>query len=749
MKDELTLKSLWAVLRRRRRVVYWSLAIWVVLGALVCLIMTPKYRAIGEIEVAKQSSDGLGLQSLMPTTDNISDAMDANITLETQANILQSDSLALHVIEKLNLEQTRDFRPHFNPIAWVMGLISLQGPKDPAGASLEDSPHRRTRAIDIFQHHLKVSSVAGTRLIEIKYLSSSRQDAAAVINELTHELLDYSFNARTSATAVGSHWLSGQLDEVKRQAEKLEARVVELQRQSGMYSLGVTDANGVEAPPYSATLNRLQLTTDALGQATSNRILKGAIAQMVETGDPEVISGLAGASMATNSAATNNSFNLIQSLRSQQAALQVQIAADESKYGSANPKLSDDRMALASISSAITQEISRIRDRARSDYRASQVAEKDLQANYEKQRAAADKLNDKAIEYSIAKQEATESRNLYDTLFRHLKEAGVMEGLRSSNITIVDPGRIPDKPDRPNVPIYMAVAVFAGLLFGAMGALFFEVNDDRLQLVDHLERDLSLPTLGVVLPLTLHSREKHPLLTLQSWGKRTLLLRSGDTQPIPVLEDPLSPFAEALRGVRTAVLSQSAKMPRTILITSPSEGEGKTTVAMNLGAVISQNGSRVLLVEADMRRPGVSELLGSDEKAGLSDLLRGSTERLQRTPFAELPLLDVLPSGPVPLFPSELLGSSRLRALVEQWSNEYDFILFDSPPTLVVTDATILSKVVDSTLLIARYSQTTHTNLQRAYKMLHGHTAGHVSVLVNGVDSTAAPWVYEYSRYTQ
>ncbi len=131
MKDQLTLQSLWVVLRRRRRVVYWSLAVWVVAGALVCIIMTPRYRAIGEIEVAKQSSDGLGLQSMMPTTDTPSDAMDANITLETQANILQSDSLALGVIEKLNLEQTRDFRPYFNPVGWVMGLISPKGPKDP------------------------------------------------------------------------------------------------------------------------------------------------------------------------------------------------------------------------------------------------------------------------------------------------------------------------------------------------------------------------------------------------------------------------------------------------------------------------------------------------------------------------------------------------------------------------------------------------------------------------------------------
>ncbi|MGC2403480.1 MAG: polysaccharide biosynthesis tyrosine autokinase [Acidobacteriaceae bacterium] len=735
MKDQLTLQSLWAILHRRRRVVYWSLAVWVILGALVCIIMTPRYRTIGVIEVAKQSSDGLGLQSMMPTTEAPSDAIDTNITLQTQVNILQSDSLALGVIEKLNLEQTYDFRPYFNPIAWLIGLISLEGPKDPQGASLENSPHRRARAIDIFQRRLKVESVAGTRLIEIKYLSSSRKDAADVVNELIRELLDYSFNARTSVTAEGSHWLEGQLDQVKGQAEQLQAKVVDLQRQSGMYSLGVTDANGLEAPPYSATLNRLQQTTEALAQATSNRILKGAIAQMVETGDPEMISGLAGASMSSGGAPTNNSFNLIQSLRSQQAALQVQIAADQSKYGSANPKLSDDRMALASITSAINQEVRRIRDRARNDYHTAQVAENDLKAVYEEQRAAADKLNDKAIEYSIAKQEATESRNLYDTLFRHLKEAGVMERLRSSNITVVDPGRIPDKPARPNVPIYMGAAVFAGLLFGSMGALFFETTDDRLQIVDHLERDLSIPALGVILPLTLRSREKRPLL-----------LRSSDS-PLALLEGPRSPFAEALRGVRTAVLFQHGKTPRTILITSPSESEGKTTVALNLGAVMSQNGARVLLVEADMRRPRFSEYLGTDGEAGLSDLLQGSTERFQRAPFKDLPSLDVLPSGLVPQFPSELLGSPRMRELVEEWSDAYDVVLFDSPPTLVVTDATVLSKVVDSTLLIARYSQTTRPNLQRAYKMLHGHTAGHVSVLVNGADPSSAPWVYEYSRY--
>ena len=266
-----------------------------------------------------------------------------------------------------------------------------------------------------------------------------------------------------------------------------------------------------------------------------------------------------------------------------------------------------------------------------------------------------------------------------------------MEGLRSSNITIVDPGRIPDKPARPNVPIYMAAAVFAGLLFGSIVLCSLKRRMIVCKLLITLSVICRYLRSGSILPLTLHSREK-----------RRLLQRSSDTQPVALLEDPRSPFAEALRGARTAVLSQYEKAPRTILITSPSEGEGKTTVAINLGAVISQNGSRVLLVEADMRRPGLSEHLGVDGETGLSDLLRGSRQRLQWTPFTDLPRLDVLSSGPVPLFPSELLGSSRMRDLVEEWSDEYDFILFDSPPTLVVTDATVLSKLVDSTLLIAR-----------------------------------------------
>ena len=297
-------------------------------------------------------------------------------------------------------------------------------------------------------------------MIEISYFNSSPEIAAAVINQLTKGLVDYTFQTRYNATNQASQWLAGQMDDLKKQAENLQAKVVQLQREAGVYSLGTADPTGKELA-YSATLDRLQQATEALTQATSDRILKGGIYEMVRSGDPEMISGLAGTSFSGASQGVNNSFNLLQTLRGQQAAIETQLAADSSKYGSANPKLQDERASLASVTAAVKQEIKRIGERAENDYRAAQITEKAC-GRYRKQRAAADQLNNKAVEYSIAKQEADESRELYETLYQHLKEAGVIEGLRSSNVTVVDPGRSPPSRQAQRSAL-SGVSLFGGL----------------------------------------------------------------------------------------------------------------------------------------------------------------------------------------------------------------------------------------------------------------------------------------------
>jgi capsular exopolysaccharide synthesis family protein len=711
------------------------------LGVAVCFFLKPRYKAKGEIEIQKSATDGLGLQNLTnPLQSEQSDALDASITLQTQSTILQSSSLALKVIDDLNLEKTADYKPAFSPVGWVLGLLTPSGaPADPRNAKLEDSPHRRDHALSVFRKRLKVAPQSGTRLIDLQYTSSDPKIAAAVVNDVAKSLVDFTLSSRFAATSQVSNWLSGQLGEIKKDAESEQGKVEQLQRESGVYSLGISDAQGKEIA-YSATLDRLQQATQELGSATSNRIMKGALYKTVENGDPELISGLAGSSLAANSPAVSNSFLLIQNLRTQQATLATQIAADRSKYGSANPKLADDTATLDSISAQIASEVKRIGQRAENDFKAAQAVEEKTRAVYEQERKTADTQNDKAIALLIARQEANDSRTLYQTLYSHLKEAGVIEGLRSSNVSVVDAGRIPSKPS-PDVPICLALSLICGCFVGVSGALIADATSDRIETLDTIERTLNTP-IRAILP------------TMQAPPKASRsLTASTDSSRVAVLRGPNTAYVEALRGLRTSLLqSGNGLPPKTILITSASEKEGKSTLSLNLAALLVLNGSRVLLIDGDMRSAGLSGYMGFERQTGtsqtrgLSDALSNTDEPNVLTPFNQMPNLSVIPAGSTPTYPAELLGSERMRTLVKQWSTHYDYVLVDSPPVLAVADALILSRMADTTLLVARHGRSTHKSLERAYKTLHGAKNRNIAVVVNCMDRNSV-FFNEYNGY--
>jgi capsular exopolysaccharide synthesis family protein len=753
LQNDLTIQALLAILRRRWVLITRTIAICFTLAALFCIFTSRRYSATGEIQVQKSSADGLGLESMMSSAGgDATDALDANITLQTQANILQSDTLALKVIEDLDLEHTKDFKPRFNPIGWALGLLTPAGPKDPANVPLEQAPLRRLHMLKAFAGNLTVKPVAGTRLIDVTYLSTDPKLAAAVVNHLTQGLVDYTFQTRYDATTQAASWLSAQLDDLKKQAETLQARVVTLQKDSGVYSLG-SDSTGKELA-YSATLDRLQQSTVSLTAATSNRILKGGLYEITRKGDPELISGLAGSSMAGSSPGINNSLALIQSLRQQQATLEAQIASDNSRMGSANPKLGDERASLASIDGQIQAEVSRIGRRAENDYRSAVSVEANLQKVYEQQRAAANKLNDKAIEFMIAKQEAEDSRTLYETLNTHLKEAGVLEGLHSSNITVVDPGRVPAKPVKPNVPLYLSLSLVCGAFLGSIGALFRDATDDRIQSMEMVEAALATPILAI-LPLVNAGAARNVASYLPSRSGTKQLSAGADelaaARRLPAIDGPHTAFVESLRSLRTSILlSRSGAPPKVILITSATEDEGKSTVSMNLAAVFAQSNSRVLLVEADMRHPGLTRRFGYERVGGtgLSSMLSGVD--YQNIPtieaFSELPRLRVLPAGPMPPYPAELLGSDRMHELVEGWRGMYDVVIVDSPPLLAVADSQILARESDLTILVARHGLSTRKSLERAYRKLVADEEK-VSVVLNGVSRDSVSYG-EYYGYT-
>ena len=215
---------------------------------------------MGEIELQKDSTSSLGI----PTegADTPSDALEVNMIIQTQAKILQSDSLALSVIEDLHLEQTQDFKQKWSPIGWVLGLLAPAGQPDPKGASLENSPHRRIRVLKKFHKELNVKPVAGTRLIDVEYLSPDPQLAAAVVNHLLQGLIEKGYQARFNATMQATSWLSSQLGDLRTKTQELQAKVVKLQQESGVFALGETDKDGKDQV-YSPTLEKLQMATQA------------------------------------------------------------------------------------------------------------------------------------------------------------------------------------------------------------------------------------------------------------------------------------------------------------------------------------------------------------------------------------------------------------------------------------------------------------------------------------------------------
>ena len=731
-ENELALSDLFRIFRKRRSVVYGTVLVFGVLCAIYCAISTRRYEATGTVQVQKDSSDGLGLDSLMSDAGGASDSLDANMNIATQASILQSDTLALRTIKNLNLETTRDFQSHWNPVAWALGLVSPKGAPDKQGVTIDEAPMRRRHALKVFAGNLTVNPLAGTRLIEIDYLSSDPKLSSAVVNELTKALVDYNFQTRYEATTQASAWLTGQLTELRKQSEELQAKVVNLERESGVYSLGTVDAQGREQA-YSGVLDQLQQYTTALSVAQQNRILKGAIAQAAESGNAEQLSGLSGNTIAGGTS-MNNTFALVQSLRQQETTEQAALKEAEAKYGSAYPKLAEMRANLAGIQRSIHDEVERIKERAKSDYAVAAQAEGKTRTQYDQAKQEANRLNDKAIEYMIVRQEAEDSRLLYEDLLKRLKEAGVLEGLKSSNITVVDPGRVPAVPKKPNVPVLMLVALAGGFFVGFMVALVVETLDNKITSIQEVEELTGQPILGAT-PVI----EEVPRQTA-----------AGGKSLLAALDDPQSTFAEALRSIRTAILlTGGGEHSRVILVTSSLPGEGKTTISTNLAVVLAQSNRKVLLVDLDMRRGTMSRKMGLPRTAGLSELLSGQRKEPTLTAVKGFECLDVLQSGTPPPNPSELLDS-KIKEWVSIWRETYDYIVLDGPPLLPVTDAQIVHPIADITVLLTRSGLTERAQLQRSFRLLKSGSDHFVGVMVNGLRPQDENYYgyYGYRKYS-
>jgi capsular exopolysaccharide synthesis family protein len=356
-------------------------------------------------------------------------------------------------------------------------------------------------------------------------------------------------------------------------------------------------------------------------------------------------------------------------------------------------------------------------------------------------------MSERMVQYSILKREAETNKALYDGLLTKLKEAGISAGLRSSNIRIVDPAMVPTYPARPAKTRNIALSFLVGLVGGIGLALLREYMDNTVKSPDDIETLAHLPSLAVV-PTFTESNGDRPRVKLLK-GAST----NGHEKRIELVAQhlPKSQMSEAFRALRTALLlSQADHPPQVILVTSALPREGKTTAAANLAVTLAQLGDRTLLIDADLRKPGVGRLLnlGSGKYAGLSSYLAGvSSLDLVTIQHPAIPNLSAIPTGPLPPNPADLLSSHKLTDAIAELRTKFKFIVIDSPPIMAATDAVILSVKADGVLLVVRSGETPKEAFTRTRDLLLSVKCHILGVVLNAVDSTAPDYYYSYRYY--
>jgi len=720
--SDLDMFSIVRMLLRRRFWIYLCTSALLVLTALACILMTPRYRAVSKLQILKQDMGLAFGDTLSPGGGGFSDVVDFNLSQETQVSVLKSDTLALQVIKELNLADTKEFR--YDP------LIKSAEVRREMAAPLDQAPLKLAATLRKFKANLKVDSVSGTRLITVSYTDPNPEMSAKIVNQLVADFVEHNFQVRYDATSKATEWLRRQLVGLKSQVEQAQEHAVELQKAAGMFG---PDEH------HNIIVTKLEQLNNQLTTAQGNRVVKAAIYNLARNGNPEAMAGLLGTS-GPNAPESTYSLSLLSTLRQQEADLNSQYADASAKYGPAYPRVIQLRERLASLHSSIQAELNKVVDRARSEYQLAASQEAAAQKAFVEQKAIASDMNNKAIDYTIAKHEAESSRVLYDNLLKKLQEAGVLAGLRSSDLNVVDPATVPDRPAVPNVPLYLAFGTLAGMTLGVVCAVVAETLDRTVRDPLEIESITNIPVLGII-----------PHAKLQRTGRQDKLKAPignrlngavGGNHPRP-LSAPDSTVAEAFRSLRTSLLlSPRGRQAKIFMITSSMAQEGKTFSALNLATVFAQMGGKVLLVDADLRRASLSRALKQRSGVGLSQLLLGIADRAAYRQLPEIPGLTFLSAGAMastkPLFcpprPSELLGCPRMAELMRSWRYEFSYVLIDTPPVLPVTDAVVLSPNVDAVIVVARFAATNRQSVIRTMRVLRDAQAKCLGVVVNAMD---------------
>ncbi len=689
---------------------------WLILSFMLAVVtivtistfrMQPVYNATARIAIDRENANILPF----PGADSYDYMMDLENYIETQSKILTSETLALQTIRNTGLSA----RPEFS---------SPNGPSE-AMASGSLANQKRPPELGEFLGSLSVKRVPNSRLMDVSFESTDSQLAARIVNAHIASYIEQNFRSKYEATTQASTWLADQLSELKIKVQKSEDARIAYERQNQIWTLD---------DKQNITTQRLSDINKQLTDAQSERMKKESLYEFAKSGNLDAVPQV------------QSDAGLAELLRKRND-LSSQYNDALSQYGPNFPKVQRLQAQLKDLDANIEKEKKKIVDVLESDYREARQRESMLTQALDQQKAAANQMAEKLVEYNILKREAEANKALYEGLMTKLKETAISLGLRSSNIRIVDPAMIPSTPSGPAKTRNITLAFLVGLVGGIGLALMREYLDNTVKSPDDVETLARLPSLAVVPQFASSNGSSKRQGLLQGFGA------NGQDKRIELVAQhlPKSQMSEAFRALRTSILlSQADHPPQVILVTSALPREGKTTAAANLAVTLAQLGDSTVLVDADLRKPGIGRLLnlGSGKYAGLSSYLAGvSSLDLVSVPHPAIPNLVAIPTGPLPPNPADLLSSHKLADAIAELRTKFKFIVIDSPPIMAATDAVILSVQADGVLLVVRSGETPKEAFTRTRDLLTSVKCHILGVVLNAVDSSAPDYYYSYRYY--
>lgn len=723
-QEKIDLRDYLRVFLKRRWTVITVFAVTVLTVAIHAFTATPVYKATTRLIIDKENPNVVSIQEVM--------AVDASGTdyYQTQYKIIESRSVAREVIRRLNLLDNEEFSPRpkdtllsklktsmVETASSTVETIASLFRREKAPGEPSEQEDAENRVISAFLERIDVSPIRNSRLVDVSFEAKDPVLAGKIVNTLAAAYIDQNLETKLRAVQDAVRWLQTRIEEERKKVEKAEQALLKYKEQHDIVTDFSSDVEKVTAQKLA------QLNTQVV-EAESKRVEAETRYQQAAamSGSPEMLDSVP--------EVLNN--DLIRQIKSMEVDLYKRMSELSKKYGEQHPQMIAIESELKTLQKRKAQEITRVINSLRNEYKVAEAKEKSLKAALEKQKKESLDLNQKAIQYTVLSREAESAKQMYDLLIKRFKETSLTEDMRTGNIRIIDRAEVPKSPVRPKKMFNILLAVILGIVAGTGLAFFFEYLDNTLKLPEDIQKYLRVPYLGPVPAMALdgkpESKEQPELVTLHS---------------------PKSTASEAYRGIRTSVLFSSAeKPPQVLLISSAAPQEGKTSTALNLAITMAQSGGKVILLDGDMRKPSLHKVFGFPKEKGLSSVLVGNClfqDVLLNTP---VPNLDMIPCGPIPPNPSEILGSPRMAHLLEELRKSYDRVIIDTPPITAVTDAAVLGRMVDGAVVVVRAGATPREIVRNGLIQLQAVSSPILGVVLNGVDMNRdGSYYYQYYYY--